>query len=230
MIYGIVPVGGSGSRLGLPFPKELLPLKGYDHYYPVCKYTVDNMIAAGCEKIYFIHGSETKQMIKDYFDGKEFYNINNNSPMFSRTIICFLDNVDIEEGDTVLYGLPDSYYVENIFNDLVKSSGLVCGLFETIDQLKVDRLLTNEDKFDVKSTKNDNNLNLFWGTIKFDYTSLKDYLKFFIETEESEVGNIINNLSFGVVKSSFYIDLGTWNSLNMYWSGDSEGYIYNSKK
>ena len=48
MIYGIVPVGGKGTRLGLYFSKELFPLKGHDYYYPVCKYTVDNMIEAGC--------------------------------------------------------------------------------------------------------------------------------------------------------------------------------------
>jgi UTP-glucose-1-phosphate uridylyltransferase len=48
MIYGIVPVGGSACRLNLPYPKELLPLKGFDSYKPVRQITIENMVDAGC--------------------------------------------------------------------------------------------------------------------------------------------------------------------------------------
>jgi choline kinase len=224
MIYGIIPVGGIGSRLGMAFPKELLPLKGYNRYYPVSKLTVDNMLEAGCEKIYFIHGQEFKGQIKKYYEGGKYFHIKNYSMDFSMCIKAFLDNVELKESDKVLFGLPDSFYYGNLFLKLIKQEGLCCGLFETFDESKVDRINKN-NKFDVKSQKNFDNLNLFWGVLKFDFKSLNDYSKILQETKEKEVGNIINKINFSYVIGEKYIDLGTWESLNKYWCSDE---IYKS--
>jgi hypothetical protein len=196
MIYGIIPVGGKGTRLGLPYPKELLPLKNFNSYYPVCKLTVDNMLQSGCEKIYFIHGEETKSEIKNYFKEDIYFHINNKSEMFSKVITCFLDNISLNEEDIVLFGLPDSYYKTNLYLELVKMDGLVCGLFITNDFSKVDRLKLNSKIFDVKSEKLISNSSLFWGVIKFDYYSLKKYTEIITSSNDSEVGSIINKIGF----------------------------------
>lgn len=217
MIYGIVPVGGKGTRLGLPFPKELLPLKGHDFYYPVCKFTIDNMIAAGCDKIYLIHGAETKELLKNYFNDEVYEHINNHSPLFSKTITCFEESVDIKEGDKILYGLPDSHYDGNPFIDLCSEPGLSCGLFRTVDDSRVDRILKKENKFDVKNVKTEDNLNLFWGVLKFDRDTILKYCEIQRQTGEPEVGNIVNQIPFTTVEAGDYIDLGTWSSLNIYW-------------
>ena len=55
MIVGLIPVGGKGTRLGLFFPKEMLPQIGFDYYNPLINLTVTNMLETGVEKIYFIH-------------------------------------------------------------------------------------------------------------------------------------------------------------------------------
>jgi hypothetical protein len=219
MIYGIIPVGGIGSRLGLPYPKELLPLKGYESYYPVCKLTVDKMLDAGCEKIYFIHGSTTKEQIKKYFNHDNFYHVNNLSPEFSKTITCFLENVELQKNDIILYGLPDSYYEGNLFPKMLTMSGLICGLFKTFNTSKVDRINIHSKLFDVKSEKNNNNSDLFWGGLKFDYDSILMYKKILETIEETELGNIVNKIPFQTItENKNYIDLGTWKSLNEYWS------------
>lgn len=219
MIYGIIPVGGVGSRLALPFPKELLPLKGYNYYYPVCKMTVDKMIEAGCQQIYFIHGKDTKNEIKNYFNSQNFYHINNQSPQFSKTITCFMENVKLDKEDIILYGLPDSYYDGNLFPKLLTAYGAVCGLFVTNPYSKVDRINVDTGLLDVKSEKTINNSDLFWGVLKFDYNSMLLYKQILENTEESELGNVLNKISFKTVtENKNYIDLGTWPSLNEYWS------------
>jgi hypothetical protein len=216
MIFGIIPVGGVGSRLGMAFPKELLPLKGYNSYYPVSRLTVDNMIDAGCEKIYFIHGKNFKDQIREYYKSENFFHIKNMSPDFSMSINAFLENVKIKQNDIVLFGLPDSYYSGNLFLKLVKKDGLCCGMFQTLDEIKVDRL-NNDNKFDVKCEKTVNNKNLFWGVLKFDFDSINKYLSILNETGEKEIGNIINKINFSYIVGEKYIDLGTWQSLNKYW-------------
>lgn len=216
MIYGIIPVGGVASRLSIPFPKELMPLKGHTQYYPVSKLTVDNMISAGCDAIYFIHGKEYKQQIVDYYNGDKFFHIQNFDASFSEVINCFFKHVKISEDDKILFGLPDSFYKGNPFTKLINIEGLCCGLFKTFDVVKVDRL-NKDNKFDVKSEKTENNSNLFWGVIKFDYFSINKYVNLLQTSIEKEVGNIINSMQFSYVIEDFYFDLGTWDSLNKYW-------------
>lgn len=216
MIYGLIPVGGEASRLSIPFPKELMPLKGYDRYYPVSKLTVDNMISAGCDVIYFIHGKKFKTQIIDYYRNDNFFHIQNFSESFSEVINCFFTSVNINENDKILFGLPDSYYKGNPFVKLIEINGLCCGLFKTFDTVKVDRL-NKDNRFDIKSEKNQNNSNLFWGVIKFDYSSMKKYIQILQNTKEKEIGNIINCMEFSYTIEDIYFDLGTWDSLNKYW-------------
>lgn len=217
MIYGVIPVGGVASRLSIPFPKEMMPLKDYNYYYPVSKLTVDNMISAGCDSIYFIHGKKLKNELIEYYNDKKFIHIQNLKISFSEVINTFFKHAKLQRNDTILFGLPDSYYKGNPFIELINNRGLCCGLFKTFDNIKVDRL-NNSNKFDVKSQKNENNLNLFWGVIKFDYDSLNQYIEILNKSGHNEVGNIINDIDFSYIILDYYYDLGTWDSLNKYWN------------
>ena len=64
MIYGLVPIGGKGTRLGLSFSKEMLPQKGFLYFNPVSNHLVNTMQNAGAEQIVFIHGFEFKKDVK----------------------------------------------------------------------------------------------------------------------------------------------------------------------
>ena len=63
MIYGLVPIGGRGTRLGLTFSKEMLPQKGFKYFNPVSNHLVSTMQEAGADEIVFIHGFEFKRML-----------------------------------------------------------------------------------------------------------------------------------------------------------------------
>jgi len=215
MIYGIVPVGGAGVRLGLPFPKELFPLKGKDRYYPVCQHTIDNMLFAGCEKIVFVHGKTYKKHITDMYQGEMFVHVNNMGERQSEIFSYFLRSIHVKAGDTFLYGLPDSWYTENLFPEMLTIKGIVCGMFTSGDESTVDRLDMSR-KF-VKCKRKDESVSIeCWGVLKFDH---EDIVKFvdIIENSDFEVAAVLNKFNFQLCYGSHYFDLGTWNSMNEYW-------------
>lgn len=217
MIYGLIPVGGYGSRLNLPFPKEMLPLKNYNFYYPVCKLTVDNMISAGCEKIFFIHGKEYKKEIVSFFNDKCYSHIKNLSPRQSEVFSSFYKSVSLNKDDIFYYGLPDTYYKKNLFLELKKIDGLACGMFAVDNNSVVGRLNTSINKFE-KSVKKDNLTKYCWGVLKFDLQTLQIFNKTIEEKKNSEAEELINENEFKVVYGDEYYDLGTWDSLNKYWN------------
>lgn len=215
MIYGIVPVGGTGSRLNLPFPKELLPLKGHDFYFPVCHHTVNNLVEAGCEKIVFVHGIDYKKEIVSLYSGDDHIHVLNPGRRQSEIFTSFYDSIKKSESDIYLYGLPDSWYTGNLFLEMKNRPGTVCGMFEAEDNMKVDRL-NQENKF-VKSVKTPGLSSQCWGVLKFGSLEMKEFSQVIRETD-FEVADSLNRLSLDFVFGKKYFDLGTWDSLNKYWS------------
>jgi hypothetical protein len=219
MIYGLIPVGGKGLRLSLPFSKEMLPQKGYDYYNPILNHLVEKMKKSGAQYIYFVHGKSYKKDIINYYSGKEYIHITQNKLGFSRVLKTFFNKIKNQKNDyKIIFGLPDVYFEGNPFPLLLKKSGLVCGLFKTNKTTKVDRLIYKNKKFDVKSIKNKNNSNYFWGVLKFDKIDFKNLIKQIDFDEVNEIGDILNKYD----KKEFcflgkYIDLGTWSNLNIYW-------------
>ena len=111
MIYGIIPVGGKGVRLSLPYPKEMLPQKNFDHYNPVINHTVEKMFMAGADLIYMVHGREYKNAIVEYYaDNSKVLHITQDTPSFSGVLQDFHEKVNYKDTDKILFGLPDSIY------------------------------------------------------------------------------------------------------------------------
>lgn len=215
MIYGIVPVGGTGSRLNLPFPKELLPLKGHDSYFPVCHHTVSNLAQAGCEKIVFVHGTFYKKEIVEMYSGNDYSHILNPGKRQSEVFTSFYDSIKKSDSDIYLYGLPDSWYMGNLFSEMKSRPGIVCGMFDSEDNMKVDRL--NHNKKFVKSTKTSELSSQCWGVLKFGAAEMKEFSQVIRDTD-FEVAESLNCFSLDFVFGEKYFDLGTWDSLNKYWS------------
>jgi len=217
MIYGIIPVGGKGTRLGLPYSKEMLPQKNYDYYNPVINHLVEKMEMAGAERIYFVHGLEYKQDVVDYFSNDSYCHIKQTELGFAKVLSAAFTSIEnMSSADSYLFGLPDSVFDGNPFVEMLLKPGIVCGLFTTDDHSKVDRLNTDLTAFQVKTVKTENNTDWFWGLIKFDYNS---FLKIAAHAENTnEIGDILNQFNRTYVKSSRYVDLGTWNNYNRYLS------------
>lgn len=212
MIIGIIPIGGKGMRLGLPFSKEMLPQKGYDYYEPIANHLVKKMELAGAEKIVFIHGIEYKQDVKEFFNDPKYIHITQQAPGFATTIrdgAAAIDNFD-----KVLFGLPDSIFKGNPYLPMLEVGGIVCGLFTTNDESKVDRVSGNH--FDVKAPKTEHNSSHFWGVLKFDKEDVNRFINDNMFEKFAEIGYILNQYPKTMIEAGPYIDLGTWSNYNNY--------------
>jgi len=217
MIYGIVPVGGKGTRLNLPFDKELLPLLGYNNYYPVCQFTVDKLLEAECDYIYFIHGVEFKQIILNTYNDSKFIHIKNIGHRQSEVFSSFVNNVEINKNDIILYGLPDTIYDENNpFIKMKEMSGLVCGMFDIEDHLIVGRINSDSIKF-TKSNLKEKLSNKCWGVLKIDEKNIKEFNRLLMSNLNYEVEDLLNSTDFSLIEFGKYWDLGTWKSINEYY-------------
>jgi len=215
MIYGVIPAGGLGSRLGLPYAKEMLPQKNFDYYNPLINHVATKMKDSGAEKIYFIHDVECKSLIVDYFSSAEYVHINQETSGFANCLKDFYHSAKPADSDQVLFGMGDTVFDVNPFTEMLTQSGIVCGLFCGADQSKVDRL-TDNNQFDVKSIKSNANSDLFWGVLKFDGHNLAEFSQDQLYEMYTEIGHIINHYPFSTTENGSYIDLGTWAGYNQY--------------
>jgi len=213
MIYGLIPVGGKGTRLGLTFSKEMLPQKHYDYYNPVINHTVEKMFLAGAEVIYMVHGTEVKSDIKQYYkDNPRVFHVAQRTPSFAGVLTDFLEASILQDTDKILFGLPDSVYDKNPFVEMLTIPGIVCGLFKSDNSIKADRpTIGNEQIFQVKVAKDTTNTDWFWGVLKFDGYDLLN-----LSIDNSEIGYILNRYNKTYVYGQDYIDLGTWTGYNKY--------------
>ena len=226
MIIGCIPVGGKGTRLGLPFSKEMLPQKGFDHYKPLIAHTVDKMLEAGAEYIVFVHGKKYKEDIIDYYSSCNSIHINQKTLGFANVLLDFYKAINLKPEDKVLFGLPDSIYDGNPFIKILNYSSIVCGLFTTNDETKVDRLNTNGTLFHIKAEKDKFNQEWFWGVLKFDEIDLAQMIFDDMFSKYIEIGDILNTYQFRKIKcNSSYLDVGTWHSFNKYLSINEDDVI-----
>ena len=226
MIIGLIPVGGKGVRLGLPYAKEMLPQKNYDFYNPVINHLVEKMQLAGAEQIVFVHGLEYKEDIVEYYDTNaetwidhpKYIHVLQGKLGFANVIAEFFDNVETHSGDKVIFGLPDSVFNVNPFVEMLNEKGIVAGLFTTEPYAKVDRL--SKGQFQVKTAKTEENEDWFWGVLKFDIDDIARMCDDNIFEQYTEIGDILNHYGFNVIRGDKYIDLGTWIGYNRYLTSD----------
>lgn len=71
-VVGLVPCGGRGSRLGLPFSKEMYPDVGRDSYQPIILNTIVAMKTAGIRHLIFTINPSKVDLLKYLGNGKQF--------------------------------------------------------------------------------------------------------------------------------------------------------------
>lgn len=216
MIYGLIPVGGKGTRLSLPFSKEMLPQKHYDFYNPVINHTVEKMLLAGASIIYMVHGTEYKEdILKFYAGNSKILHIRQEVPSFAGVLLDFVNNTNLKLEDKIIFGLPDSIYDGNPFVEMLTQVGIVCGMFHSDESIKADRpRVADPQTFDVKSEKLTTNKDWFWGVLKFDAKSIISVAEH--ADTISEIGLILNKYNKTFVFGKDYVDLGTWSGYNKY--------------
>ncbi len=225
-IIGVLPVGGNAVRLGLPgcLSKCMLPQAGQDKYIPVVCHTIQKMKEAGATEIYFIHAKgEYKSDITGYFDETGYFHIQQRKDNFANTLLSsihhYLDK-DLDKDTRILYGLPDTVYVENPYRELAKGQGVTMALFEAENELKVDRLNTDKggEDFDIKSSKKETNSTYFWGSFALDFKDLSAMIESKRSEADSEIGKVLNKFGNKIYYYyGHYLDLGIWSNMNKYW-------------
>lgn len=69
---GLIPAAGGGTRLGLPYPKELTPLIRPTGIKPAAEFSVESITRSGAKQIVFVI-NETKHQLIGYFgNGQRF--------------------------------------------------------------------------------------------------------------------------------------------------------------
>lgn len=234
-LIGLVPAAGSGSRLGLPFPKELLPTLDKKKFKPVINYVVDDLIYAGTNHIVFVINESKHQLIGYFGSGKKFgcnfsYVVQENISTCSSTSPGLADALTsayhLIKDRVVLFGMADTImWPKEAFKaglSELENSDLVLCLFPTDYPEKfgmvsldnngyVDRILDKP-----KSTK----LKYMWGCVIWkprfsEYLTLKvcnELIGDFAEILNSAINDnfIIKAVTFPNGK---FIDFGTYEEI-----------------
>jgi glucose-1-phosphate thymidylyltransferase len=117
-LIGLIPAAGSGTRLNLPFPKELYPTLENNKYKPVANHVVDNLLATGLKHIVFVI-NKTKHQLLGYFG----------SGMKFDCSFSYVVQEHISKGQSTSPGLADA--LSSAYH-LIREKTVLFGMADTI--------------------------------------------------------------------------------------------------
>lgn len=235
-IIGLIPAAGKGSRLNLPFPKELYPINIDNDYKPVAEFIIDNLIIAGVDHICFVI-NETKHQLIGYFgSGEKFgcrfsyvyqdFHINKSaqSPGLAHAIDA---SYHLIKDQVVFFGMPDTLISpKNVFkilqNTFQNDIDVLLGLFFTNTPEKFGMVETDNNKIVKKiiDKPKKSSLTKMWGCIVWG-PKFSRFLHDSVQSGEYDFANILNsaiNEGLNVQNSFFpegnYIDIGTFSEVS----------------
>jgi len=152
-VVGLIPAAGMGTRLGLPFPKELYPIVSKSEIKPIAQFTLSQMTKAGIGNIIFVINDQKHQIVEYFGDGGKFdcrisyvkqdldYQSlsNSTSPGLTQALNSAYFST---RNKTVVFGMPDTLmYPDNAI-------GIAFNLFEPQDDILLMLFLTRKpEKF-----------------------------------------------------------------------------------
>lgn len=237
-LIGLIPAAGLGSRLNLPFPKELYPTFKNKKYKPVASYVVDYLISAGVKHIVFVINGSKHQLIEYFGSGNKFgckfsyvvqdqiSNGQSSSPGLADALVSAHHLI---KNKTVLFGMADTIMLpENAFKlgleTYLSGSDVTLCLFPTQFPEKFGMVSMNDDGRVLKIVDKPNvtNLEYMWGCIIWNEI-FTDYL--FSKVLEN-IGDFANILNMAIIdgiiinsvkfKDGKFIDFGTYEQINQY--------------
>lgn len=142
-IIGLIPAAGEGTRLGLPYPKELQPLMSDTGFRPVSQFAVEALVRGGADEVVFVINETKAQLIQYFGDGSAFgcnlsYAVQQRGKRSedarSPGLADALDAAyHLIRGRTVLFAMADTILLpEDIFAQMIQNAGdanFVLGLF-----------------------------------------------------------------------------------------------------
>jgi glucose-1-phosphate thymidylyltransferase len=144
-LIGLVPAAGRGTRLGLPYPKELYPIIVDNRYKPVAQHVLENLVGAGARHVVAVVNESKHQLMAYFGNGHRFgcelsYVVQESDTAGTTPSGGLAEALDagyhLTRGKTVLFGMADTIVQPtDAFRTLVDErhaeADLVLGLFET---------------------------------------------------------------------------------------------------
>jgi glucose-1-phosphate thymidylyltransferase len=237
-VIGLIPAAGKGSRLGLPYPKELYPIIQKNHYKPVSEFILDHFKRAGIQHTVFVINETKHQLIAYFGSGQRFgcyisyiyqelakgNNFVSTSPGLAHALSSAYHlikdkNVVFGMADTII--LPENGIQKLYENFLNNDSDITLGLFLTDCPQKFGMVVSSEgyDVSEIIDKPTTSDLKFMWGCIAWN-PRFTEFLRDQVENGESDLASILNHaISSGliirgfVVPSGRYYDLGTYEEI-----------------
>lgn len=231
----VIPCAGIGSRMGLPYAKELINLKD-DSFFPVIESCINEVIHSGLKRICFIINHNKTDLLKFLGDGNryglKFSYVIQESPMsLPHALQKATKNY---EKCNILFLMPDSVYkpkgAVSYFIENVDLSAIVnLGLFRTNNPQKFAMVDFSKDNIVTFAEEKNpmSKLEWMWGMV-FWNKEFTDHLnslnlEFRLENGREQtlsqvMGVFISNKEVHAVKliNYNYYDLGTWDDYRLY--------------
>jgi len=229
---GVIPAAGQGTRLGLPFPKELWPLPAQAGYVPVAFRSVEILLAAGVTRIVIVTSPEKPGIMRYFGDGSRFgaefiYVCQETSPRLGKSagLAEALDCAyTVTMNRHVAFVMPDTYvYPSNSVETLVSEADgadVVLGLFPTDKPHKFGMVRRGGDRaIEIIDKPSHTDLRLMWGIVVWS-PRFSDHLRSCIKTDAPDFATIMNraiacrlDVRAIEIPRGHYIDFGTYDDL-----------------
>lgn len=240
-LIGLIPAAGKGTRLNLPYPKELYPIIRENHYKPLAQFVVENLLRAGVKDIVFIINETKHQLIGYFASGRRFgcnftYAIQEDfpengvskMPAASPGLAQALNSgYHLTRGKTVLFGMADTIMrPESVFSHLLDSAHsddqVVLGLFPTDRPEKLGMVAIDDTgsvlRIDDKPKQTD--LTFAWGCIMWRPKFTEFLCQSVSQQHIGDFARIMNDAIKGgfrfraaIIPEGQYADLGTYEEI-----------------
>jgi glucose-1-phosphate thymidylyltransferase len=181
-LIGLIPAAGKGTRLGLPYPKELYPIIRENRYKPISQFVLNSLTAGAVGHIVFVVNETKHQLMAFFGDGHRFgCNISyviqesNDEPGKSTSpgLAHALNSAyHLTRGKTVLFGMADTIMQPHEAFKLAlaaagKEDDAILMLFPTErpEKFGIVRLDENKRVLQIIDKPHVTDLTLMWGGI-----------------------------------------------------------------
>ena len=236
-LVGLIPAAGKGSRLGLPFPKELYPTIINNKYKPIAHYMVEHLTSATVKHIVFVINESKHQLISYFGSGRKF-NCNfsyvaqetlSNKPSSSPGLANALASAyHLIKDKTVLFGMADTIMwpkeaFTTALDNLDEQTDILLMLFPTKFPHKFGMVALNQklevEKIVDKPKKTD--LKYMWGAIIWRPSFSEILYSKVTQNESSDFADIINfsikaglSVKAEVFPDGKFVDFGTYEQIH----------------
>ncbi|MFD2443234.1 sugar phosphate nucleotidyltransferase [Bacillus sp. CGMCC 1.16607] len=242
---GLIPCAGRGSRLSLPFSKELFPNVHTLAYSPIILYTINAMKSAGIKHFVITINPQKMDIVKFLGNGKKFgvsiYYCVHPEP---RSLPQSLDEAyNLLKNKTVVFAMPDTFikpsnYLQLLLNthENDQKSEVTLACFQTKNPSKFGMVDFSEDTENVISILDkplSTNLKWMWGAMVWSPEFTEALHQFVInksDEDSSEKELVLSDALLPLIERNkvkaycfpdgTYMDLGTYNEIQEWSKGE----------